>query len=147
MRCAFCNLFTEAKPAADRTVEYLAALSRHVEQVQAALGDAAFARFAIGGGTPTMLDETGLAALFDLTARLLGRSAHQLPTSVETSPETAAHGKLALLRERGVTRISIGVQSFVETETAAVGRPQRTADVHAALERIRRQNFQCSIWI
>jgi oxygen-independent coproporphyrinogen III oxidase len=141
MRCAFCNLFTEARPAADRAVDYLAALSRHADQVQEALGAAAFARFAVGGGTPTMLDVAGLTGLFDLTARLLGPAAGHIPTSVETSPATAAVDKLALLRERGVTRISIGVQSFVEAETAAVGRPQQMADVHAALERIRKQDF------
>src|SRR5258708_11258010 len=72
MRCAFCNLFTEARPAAGLTTDYLAALAQHAEQVQAALGTAAFARFAVGGGTPTMLDEQGLTNLFDQAARLLG---------------------------------------------------------------------------
>src|SRR5262249_18401222 len=48
---------------------------------------------------------------------------------------------LALLRARGVNRISIGVQSFSEAEVADVGRPQKTVDVESALERIRYTGF------
>src|SRR5262245_48977089 len=55
MRCGFCNLFTQARPKADVADAYLAALARQVEQVRDALGDVAFARFAVGGGTPTYL--------------------------------------------------------------------------------------------
>ncbi|MGH7172702.1 MAG: STM4012 family radical SAM protein [Gemmataceae bacterium] len=141
MRCGFCNLFTQARPGAALMDEYLVALGRQVEQVRAALGDAAFVRFAIGGGTPTALDGKGLADLFDLAVRLLGPSAGQIPASVETSPETAEPEKLVLLRQHGVTRISLGVQSFLETETAAVGRPQKETAILAALDRIRTQGF------
>jgi oxygen-independent coproporphyrinogen-3 oxidase len=141
MRCAFCNLFTQARPAASLMDEYLAALGRQAEQVRAALGVAAFARFAIGGGTPTALGLDGLASLFDLAAGLLGPAAGRIPASVETSPETAEPAKLALLRQRGVTRVSLGVQSFLDAETAAVGRPQKSAAVLAALDRIRAQGF------
>ena len=141
MRCGFCNLFTQARPAAALTVEYLTALTRQVEQVQSALGAAAFARFAVGGGTPTLLDCDGLTALFDQASSLLGPAAGRVPTSVETSPETAHADRVALLREHGVTRLSIGVQSFRESETIAVGRPQKPATVHAALTTIRRVGF------
>jgi oxygen-independent coproporphyrinogen-3 oxidase len=141
MRCAFCNLFTQARPGAALMDEYLGALGRQVEEVRAAVGGATFARFAVGGGTPTALGLKGLTALFDLAARLLGPAAGNIPASVETSPETAAPEKLALLRQRGVTRVSLGVQSFLDAETAAVGRPQKSAAVLAALDRIRGQGF------
>src|SRR5262249_41049808 len=45
------------------------------------------------------------------------------------------------LRERGVDRISIGVQSFIEAEVKAVGRSQKTAVVEQALDRIRSVGF------
>jgi oxygen-independent coproporphyrinogen III oxidase len=43
---------------------------------------------------------------------------------------------LALLKQRGVTRASLGVQSFIESETRTLGRPQKPAIVHQALERL-----------
>jgi oxygen-independent coproporphyrinogen-3 oxidase len=141
MRCGFCNLFTQARPQADLTAAYLTALARQAAQVRAALGEAAFARFAVGGGTPTVLDPGGLETLFDLAFAVLGPAAGNVPASVETSPETARADRLAVLRDRGVTRVSLGVQSFVEAETAAAGRPQRTASVEGALERIRAAGF------
>jgi oxygen-independent coproporphyrinogen III oxidase len=141
MRCGFCNLFTQARPGAALMDEYLVALGRQAEQVRAALGDAAFVRLAVGGGTPTALDVTGLASLLDLASRLLGPAAGRIPASVETSPETAESEKLVLLRRCGVTRISLGVQSFLEAETAAVGRPQKSSAVLAALDLIRQQSF------
>ena len=92
---------------------------------------------AIGGGTPTYLDIAGLNTLFDIAANLFGAELGRVPLSVETSPQTSDSAKMTLLRERGVDRVSIGVQSFYEAETAAIGRGQKTADVEAALTRIR----------
>jgi oxygen-independent coproporphyrinogen-3 oxidase len=65
----------------------------------------------------------------------------RIPISVETSPLTARRDRLQVLRERGVKRVSIGVQSFVEAEVAAAGRAQKTATVEAALTRIREAGF------
>jgi oxygen-independent coproporphyrinogen-3 oxidase len=138
MRCGFCNLFTQARPDGDVVAAYLDALERQAEVMRESLPDACFARLAVGGGTPTFLDLHGLDRLIAVAGRLLGG---WVPASVETSPETAEWEKLALLRQRGVSRVSLGVQSFVASETSAVARPQQPAAVHAALERIRSLNF------
>ena len=144
MRCGFCNLFTTPNPPEETEALYLAALERQAQQVRAALGgDVRFARMALGGGTPTYLSSAGLMRVFDLAERLFGTDLARIPISVETSPRTAteAPGKLSLLRDRGVDRISIGVQSFVEAETAAIGRAQKTPLVEAALAAIRAAGF------
>jgi oxygen-independent coproporphyrinogen-3 oxidase len=141
MRCGFCNLFTTANPAGSFATDYLVALRREAEQVRAALGRASFARMAIGGGTPTYLDAADLGALLDIAEDLFGVDLAVVPISVETSPQTAQPDKLRLLRERGVDRISIGVQSFVEAEARAAGRAQHSATVERALESIRECGF------
>jgi oxygen-independent coproporphyrinogen-3 oxidase len=121
---------------------YLEALTRQARQVRAALGnEVRFARMAIGGGTPTYLSAAGLERLLDLAEGLFGADLRRIPVSVETSPRTADPCKLALLRKRGVDRISIGVQSFVEAEVAAIGRAQRTALVEAAIGNVRDAGF------
>jgi oxygen-independent coproporphyrinogen-3 oxidase len=141
MRCGFCNLFTTANPAEGMERVYLEAIRRQAERVWAALGKASFARMALGGGTPTYLSLDGLTLLFDLAEDLFGVSLGSMPISVETSPFTAQPDKLALLRERGVNRISIGVQSFLVDEVKAVGRAQNAAVVAQALEHIRVAKF------
>jgi oxygen-independent coproporphyrinogen III oxidase len=141
MRCGFCNLFTTANPPPGFAQDYLAALRRQAARTREALGQATFARLAVGGGTPTYLDEASLESLFDVAERTFGVDPRNIPVSVETSPLTAEAGKLRLLRERGVDRISIGVQSFIEAEVKAVGRSQKTAVVEQALDRIRKAGF------
>src|SRR5258706_14333742 len=137
MRCGFCNLFTTVNAGTSIETAYLDALEREAVQTYAALGTSTFARMALGGGTPTYLDVHALARLFDLAQHLFGVLPASVPVSVETSPQTADPEKLALLRERGVDRISIGVQSFDETEVHAVGRPQTNRAVEQALRTIR----------
>lgn len=67
----------------------------------------------------------------------MGADLSAVPLSVETSPSTATADRLAVLADRGTTRISIGVQSFVDAEARAAVRPQHRSEVEAALGRIR----------
>jgi coproporphyrinogen III oxidase-like Fe-S oxidoreductase len=138
MRCGFCNLFTQSLPAAELPGAYLDALGRQAAVVGDALGDGTrYARAAVGGGTPTYLDPDQLDRLFDIAEGVLGARLGTIPMSVETSPATATAERLRVLRDRGVTRVSIGVQSFLEAENRQVGRPQRRAEVERALTAIR----------
>lgn len=141
MRCGFCNLFTTLDAGHGRETAYLDALERQGRRVREALGEARFARFAVGGGTPTFLSAEGIERVFRLTRQVFGIAGAIVPSSIETSPATAQPDKLRLLREWGIQRISIGVQSFIESETAAIARPQKSSDVHAALSRIRETGF------
>lgn len=63
--------------------------------------------------------------------------ARDVPLSVETSPATATPERLAVLASRHVYRVSIGMQSFLDTEAHAAGRPQRRSDVERSLAVIR----------
>ncbi|WP_432128891.1 STM4012 family radical SAM protein [Streptomyces sp. bgisy082] len=140
VRCGFCNLFTRIGAPGELTTRYLDALDRQATAVREALGDAEPVRFAtaaFGGGTPTFLTAAELERLCDIAERRMGADLRAVPLSVETSPATATADRLAVLAERGATRLSIGVQSFVEAEARAAVRPQRRADVEAALGRIR----------
>jgi oxygen-independent coproporphyrinogen III oxidase len=137
MRCGFCNLFTQANPKDSLVPLYLDALQRQAEVVCEQVRPASLARFAVGGGTPTYLTAEGLQAVLDVAERVMGADLVTIPSGVEASPDTVTPEKLALLRARGVDRISIGIQSFVEAETKASGRPQQTSDVHSALTAIR----------
>ncbi|MFK3982244.1 radical SAM protein [Micromonospora sp. NPDC050397] len=137
MRCGFCNLFTRANPPAEQVRGYLDQLARQARRVREALGaDADFARVAIGGGTPTYLTAAELTEMFDVLAGF-GARLGAVPMAVETSPATATPDRIAVLAERGTSRISIGVQSFLDREAHAAGRPQRRDEVERALETIR----------
>ncbi|MDO3646351.1 STM4012 family radical SAM protein [Nocardia mangyaensis] len=145
VRCGFCNLFTRVGAPADLTGRYLDALARQATAVREALGEAESPRFAnaaFGGGTPTFLDAGELTRLCDVAEQIMGADLRAIPLSVEASPSTCTADRLAVLAERGATRLSLGVQSFVDEEARAAVRPQRRADVEAALGRVRDAGIQ-----
>ncbi|MEU9978841.1 STM4012 family radical SAM protein [Streptomyces sp. NPDC051014] len=140
VRCGFCNLFTRIGAPDGLTGAYLDALERQAGTVREALGDSGPVRFAtaaFGGGTPTFLTAAELSRLCDIAEHRMGADLKAVPLSVEASPATATADRLTVLAERGTTRLSLGVQSFVDSEARAAVRPQRRADVEAALSRVR----------
>lgn len=141
VRCGFCNLFTSTGASESVVERYLATLSRQIAMMRDVLGDHQFARVAVGGGTPTFLNEKELELVFQLIRDGLGSVAGGAPFSFEMSPGTVDPRKLRMLQSHGVTRASIGVQSFLETETRSLGRPQKPEILRKALEQIRNANF------
>lgn len=141
MRCGFCNLFTQSQPGAEAVAAYLATLKRQMRVVREAVPAAQFQQFAVGGGTPTFLSAAELATLLSNVQSTFDCWLRYLATSVETSPATATPDRLQVLRDWGVQRISLGVQSFANDELGQLGRPQKSEDVHQALANIRSCGF------
>jgi oxygen-independent coproporphyrinogen-3 oxidase len=75
----------------------------------------------LGGGTPTVLEPAQLERIF-ATAKSQFDISPQAEITVECAPGTLTSGMLETLLRCGVNRLSLGVQSFVDQEAAAVGR-------------------------
>lgn len=140
MRCGYCNLFTTTNPQEDLVTNYLDALERQAQVTAAFLqDDFHFEQLAFGGGTPTYLTAEQLQTSFNILEKHL--KIKNLPASVEVSPATADHERLAVLKQLGVERISIGVESFDKDDLKSLGRPQTPAKVANALQQIRDSNI------
>ncbi len=93
----------------------------------------------IGGGTPSLLDSSEIARILDtLRAEFTCRLEE---VTLEADPETISAEKAAAWFAAGVNRISMGVQSFNDTELAAAGRAHRRADVFNASRLLREAGF------
>lgn len=134
MRCGFCNLFTMTGAKDDAVTAYLKALQRETETVKSVLPDAQFSEIAIGGGTPTFLSPEELNELLAITKLL---TPDDTPLSIESSPSRTTLERLQVLEARGVSRISLGVESFSPTDLKAMGRPAQARDAIKALDNIR----------
>ncbi|OAI56604.1 hypothetical protein AYO49_03980 [Verrucomicrobiaceae bacterium SCGC AG-212-N21] len=75
----------------------------------------------LGGGTPTALSETHLGTLLGGLRESLDCS-ELVEFCLEANPKTVGPGKAKLLREHGVTRISLGVQAWDEPTLQLLGR-------------------------
>ena len=141
MRCGFCNLFTTVQPGASLTSRTLAAIERQSAAVAAAVGPGDIAQAAFGGGTPSLLSEAEMAHLFDHLASAWPVRWSEIPVSFEASPGTITRAKLDLLRQLGVDRISLGVQSFVAEDLVALKRPQPSGELERACHEIKAADF------
>jgi len=96
-------------------------------------GSATFDTIYLGGGTPTVLPADLLLGLVrDLAARL--RQGGEF--TIEANPGTMDAGLLERLASEGVTRLSVGIQSFSPAGRAGLGRRVTQAEVAAALAAI-----------
>lgn len=141
MKCSFCNLFTVSNPDNNDVDLYLNQLQTEASVLRNILGDFSFAGYAVGGGTPSLLDPKQLARLFSIYSDTLKVDLANTPGSFEISPETITDEKLQLLSDYGVERVSIGIQSFIESEAKSVGRYQNDNLIHPVLEKIANFNF------
>lgn len=92
-----------------------------------------------GGGTPGLLAPADLLRLGGIVAERCGGAPREW--SVEMAPASVTDARLRALREIGVTRISLGVQSFRPELLDALGRQHTREQVFRAYERIRAVGF------
>jgi len=129
MMCPFC-IFFSVPYSRDRARPYFKALMGELEGVLSRLEGASFREVYIGGGTPTLATEEVCEAL-DIV-RSMG---HRFEASVEASPYDIDDHKVSQLVSAGVTRISLGVQSFRPDVLPRIGRPRISEEgLRAAIE-------------
>jgi len=98
----------------------------------------------VGGGTPTHLSPDQLARLLALLNRWLPAPPGS-EFSVEANPDTFTAEKAAVLAAGGVTRVSLGVQSFRPGSLAALDRRHTPEQVPRAVDLVRRHGLALSL--
>jgi oxygen-independent coproporphyrinogen-3 oxidase len=98
----------------------------------------------IGGGTPTHLDPTRLTALLELTSRWLKLSAGG-EYSIEANPATLDADRVRVLTDHGVTRVSLGAQSFNNSALRMLERDHGERQIKDAAALIRKHGRDLSL--
>lgn len=131
--CSFCYFIKEAKPNREYVKEYVKALKKEIEYYSKLAQKAEISFCYIGGGTPTYLCEEDLLGIFQ-TIKVNYTFTEDFEFTCEGSPETLTENKLKLLKENGVTRVSVGVQSFNDELTLKMNRAHNQRDSIALIE-------------
>lgn len=133
--CDFCA-FYQTQPTAGGVEKFLANIASEAALV-------AWARPVTtvfwGGGTPGMLAPRDLAKLAEIVRARCGGAPREW--TVELAPASVTDERLAVLREAGVTRVSMGVQSFQPALLDALGRQHTLEQVNRAYDRVRAAGF------
>lgn len=134
-KCEYCAFYSEAS-SGELMNRYVAALVGEMELVA---GDLKPKTIFFGGGTPSLLNlrqwETILRAMDKF--KLLGAEEF----TVECNPATVSADKAKLLRDFGVSRISMGVQSLDERLLDRLGRIHSRAMVFNSFDVLRAAGF------
>jgi oxygen-independent coproporphyrinogen-3 oxidase len=93
-----------------------------------------------GGGTPSLLTPAEIASIVDESRRSFGLTA-DAEITLEANPETVTAGTLEQFRSAGVTRLSFGVQSFLDEELKRLGRLHSSRRAVEAVESARAAGF------
>ena len=126
--CNYCN-FNRGLLDAELKRRYVGALETEIRRAAEAVSvDTIF----FGGGTPSLLAPDEVACLVD-ACRSSFAVASGAEVTLEMNPETVTADYVAALLAAGVTRLSIGVQSFDDRELARLGREHTAARAEAAL--------------
>lgn len=134
--CDFCA-FYQTVPKGDAVRRYLDAVEAEAGLVNWESRRVATAFW--GGGTPGLLRPAEIERLG--RAMLLYCGGQPAEWSVEMAPATVTDDRLAALKALGVTRISMGVQSFDAGLLDALGRQHTPAQIHRAYDLIRAKGF------
>ncbi len=120
-KCPYCDFNSHVPVGEVPERAYVEALLADLELDLPAVAGRPLASVYLGGGTPSLFSPQSLARLLDgLRARV--EVVEDAEVTLEANPGTLRSGYFAALREVGVNRISVGVQSFVARHLATLGR-------------------------
>lgn len=135
-KCPYCGFFSST--SLSEIPRWLRALREETLLYRGAF--APFDSLYLGGGTPSVLPEGALAALMEsLHDRF--PFAPDLEITLEANPDDVTRCKISLLRDLGVNRLSMGVQSFDERELTRLGRRHSARQAEEALDLVRCAGF------
>jgi oxygen-independent coproporphyrinogen-3 oxidase len=125
--CPYCD-FAKRPWKASESARYLAALRAEI----AASPPVPAATLFVGGGTPNTLPAAEFASLLELVRERFGLPA-RAEVTVEVNPDAPLIARIPAFVAAGATRVSVGVQSFVDAELATLGRRHAAAGVAEAV--------------
>jgi oxygen-independent coproporphyrinogen-3 oxidase len=140
-KCSYCNFASDvfSRAAFERYIDRVCADIANSHRVAAEMGghiEQDVDSIYVGGGTPTVLEPAQLQRMFD-AVRFQFSVRPDAEITIECAPGTLTPNVLDGLLRCGVNRVSLGVQSFVDGEAAAVGRLHKRATVLDDVARLR----------
>lgn len=133
-KCPYCDFNSHALRGELPQAEYAAALLRDLDQDLPRAAGRPVQTVFFGGGTPSLFQPETIAAILGGVRRHLVLIP-DAEITLEANPGTVERGRFAEYRAAGITRLSIGVQSFNARHLQVLGRIHSVAEaVHAAEE-------------
>jgi len=134
--CDFCA-FYQVKPTADDVTNFLSGIEVEAKLIE---WSRPVTTVFWGGGTPGLLSPQSILKLSETVRQRCAGS--PIEWTVEMAPASVTEARLQALKDIGVTRISMGVQSFQPALLEGLGRQHSLEQIYRAYERVRQADFK-----
>ena len=139
-KCPYCDFNSHTAPETIPEQAYLKALLEDLEADLHWLPRRPVETLFIGGGTPSLMSADFYHQLFESLGKHLDLSRlHEI--TLEANPGTLEQGRFRAFREAGINRLSIGVQSFNDTQLNRLGRIHDGREAREAIETAQKAGF------
>ena len=146
-KCPYCDFNSHRAPTALPEDEYIDLLLEDLDHELEFVAGRPLVSMFLGGGTPSLFAPQSIARLLrGVRDRMPMSSA--LEVTMEANPGTVEHGNFSAYRDAGVTRVSLGAQSFDAQHLVALGRihgPDEIEFATAELKRAGLTNFNVDL--
>lgn len=144
-RCSYCSFTSYTSCKKDKIDEYIATLVYETEEtIKMALNKGLILNTVyIGGGTPSVLDESQINKIFNSIDKYYDLANINEVTFEAGRPDTLTEEKLICLKKNNVSRISINPQTMNEKTLQTIKRNHTAEDIIKKYNLARKIGFQC----
>jgi oxygen-independent coproporphyrinogen-3 oxidase len=138
-KCAYCNFFSLASES--KINDYVEALKKEIVLRKNYLGGEIVKTIYFGGGTPSLLSVKNIEEILEL----LNKNYEIISSpeiTLEINPDTIDREKMFSLKQIGVNRMSVGIQSFDDEDLRYLGRRHDSRHAMQVLEDIKQTDFE-----
>jgi oxygen-independent coproporphyrinogen-3 oxidase len=135
-RCSYCS-FNSIPFNSVKAQKYISALTGEIEACE---NDVEPSSLYIGGGTPTVLPEMDILSLLKQVNNKFNLSP-ETEATMEANPGTLNKIDLARIKDSGINRVSLGVQSFKPAELRMLGRAHSREDIYNSVKKLKEAGF------
>ncbi|MBA3563891.1 MAG: radical SAM family heme chaperone HemW [Gammaproteobacteria bacterium] len=139
-KCPYCDFNSHVQRGVLPEGRYIDALIADLELDLATVSPRPLQSIFLGGGTPSLFAAEAIARLFE-AVRLRVPCSPSMEVTLEANPGTIERGRFAEYRSAGVTRLSIGAQSFDDRHLRALGRIHTARETRAAVAEAQAAGF------
>lgn len=131
-KCPYCDFNSHGQKSELPVADYIAALTRDLEQDLPLIWGRSISSVFFGGGTPSLFSGAAIGEILSMANSRL-RFAPNCEITLECNPGTAEHDRFASYLAAGVNRLSFGVQSFDDGCLERLGRIHDAERARAAV--------------
>jgi len=144
-KCAYCD-FASFPDKLYFAESYMACVYREMAMRKEELKSYVFDTLYIGGGTPSVVDESYIAMLI-ASAKKNFNLADGAEITIEMNPGTVSAGKIDLYKKCGINRFSVGLQTAIDSQLEELGRVHNLNQFVSCAKLLKGENFSVDVMI